>query len=627
MKLRMLTLAIAAVVPFASICRAQLLSDNFAADSSLKTSLWTEQSSILNAVAFSGSSYLTPTLSFGPDGMQMTGINGDFQCAGIQSLAAFAAPFTLSTTVKGTLSYGNAFVVYLVNSNLTQWLSIHGDLTPDTCYQNIWINYTGSGSALSEKGSTLYGNPSTNVWYTIQMSVGTDGDASVALMTNGVTLTSQSGLPVGNGPFYVVLAQKEGEPCTSGPLAATWQYATVVNGNPAASAARSRLTATPTSLPADGTSATTATVTLLDVNGNLVSGKTVTFYAAEVNNSGSPVAGSLSISQPVSLTDTNGHATATITANTPGTAIISAKDTTDNVLVHETATVTFTQPTVALGPILGGAVAQLMNATTQLIQPGGDIFNDVTGEAFDGDYFQQESNDTEAKAVLDAGFFDGSAILPDMSFLDSLLTSIAGNAAQQYIENGIPGIRSFLGQYIPQNGGLGIEAMAISQQALADLQAIQQQEEGLENGVPQASVNMATAYASDLQLRLNGDQYLMNVITYQDYYLSYLYEAAQSQSDNQWFSWIASTAVDAGAVVAAQFIPGVDAGVDVGLILGTELRNYENYSNYRQLVATAQHSVLSCLAYTGQIYSNVASAYSEIAQSIPPNPVTGEILV
>ena len=163
--------------------------------------------------------------------MQMSGVNGTYQFAGIQSLAAFAPPFTVNTTVMGTLSYGNAFVVFLVNSNLSQWLDIHGDLIPNTCYQNVWINYTGSGKPLSSVGNTLYGNPSLGVFYTIQISVGTNDNASVVLMTNGVALASQSGLSVGNGPFYVVLAQREGSPCVSGPLAATWQS---INVNSAA---------------------------------------------------------------------------------------------------------------------------------------------------------------------------------------------------------------------------------------------------------------------------------------------------------------------------------------------------------------------------------------------------------
>ena len=237
MKLKMPKLTIAAMVIMLFVNSFPLtalgqIADNFASDSSLNSSLWTQQSTFLNAVAANlGLTFITPTLSFGSAGMQMTGVNGLYQFAGIQSLAAFAPPFTLKTTVMGTLSYGNAFLVVLVNNNLSQWLEINGDLIPETCYQNVWINYTGSGIPFSSLGNALYGNPSLGVFYTIQITVDVSGNASVLLLnSSGVVLAARSGLPVGQGPFYVISAQKEGWPCTSGPLAATWQSISVTSG-------------------------------------------------------------------------------------------------------------------------------------------------------------------------------------------------------------------------------------------------------------------------------------------------------------------------------------------------------------------------------------------------------------
>jgi hypothetical protein len=213
------------------------LNDNFTADPNLNTALWTTQSSFLSAlngaVSSSGSTLLPPTLSFGSAGMQMTGVTGTDQFAAIQSLATFTPPFTVTTTVMGTESYGNAFAIYLVNSDISQWFDILGDLIPQTGYQNIWINWTDSGVSLGNLYSgtpgsnVLYGNPSLDVFYTFQISVGTDGNASVVLMANGVSLASRSGLSVGNGLFYLVLGQKEGLPYQPGPLAAIWQSVSV----------------------------------------------------------------------------------------------------------------------------------------------------------------------------------------------------------------------------------------------------------------------------------------------------------------------------------------------------------------------------------------------------------------
>jgi hypothetical protein len=209
------------------------MADNFTSDNSLNSSLWAANSSILSTLAANitspSATLETPIFTFDSAGMQMTGVNGTYQFAGVQSLNTFAPPFTVNTTVMGTQSPGNAFAVLLVNSNLNQWLCILGDLIPQTCNQNVWINYTGSGNPLSNNGKSLYGNPSLGVFYTIQISVGTNGYASVVLMTNGVTLASGSGLSVGDGPFYVVLGQKEGLPCVSGPLAATWQTISVTS--------------------------------------------------------------------------------------------------------------------------------------------------------------------------------------------------------------------------------------------------------------------------------------------------------------------------------------------------------------------------------------------------------------
>jgi len=162
--------------------------------------------------------------------MQMSGVNGTNEFAGIQSLEAFAPPFTANATVMGAQSYGNAFVVFLVNDTLSQWLLIEGDLISNTCYQSVWMNYTGSGYSLASLGNALYEDPILGVFYTIEISLGTNGDASVALMTNGVTLALQSGLSISNGPFHLVLAQQEGWPCVSGPLVATWQSVSVTPG-------------------------------------------------------------------------------------------------------------------------------------------------------------------------------------------------------------------------------------------------------------------------------------------------------------------------------------------------------------------------------------------------------------
>jgi hypothetical protein len=84
------------MVLFSQRCRAQL-SDNFTNDGSLNTDLWTTSSSLLSSLAGEfGSTLIAPTLSFGAAGMTISGVNGDNEIAGVQSLASFQPPFTLT---------------------------------------------------------------------------------------------------------------------------------------------------------------------------------------------------------------------------------------------------------------------------------------------------------------------------------------------------------------------------------------------------------------------------------------------------------------------------------------------------------------------------------------------------
>ena len=74
----------------------------------------------------------------------------------------------------------------------------------------VWVNYTGSALPISALGNKICENAAAGVPYTIQMTVGPDGMASVAFLdAAGVTSGSAEGLPVGTGPFYIVLADRQ----------------------------------------------------------------------------------------------------------------------------------------------------------------------------------------------------------------------------------------------------------------------------------------------------------------------------------------------------------------------------------------------------------------------------------
>jgi hypothetical protein len=216
-------------VPIAdSQAREPLLWDDFTLNSNLDGSLWTEQSDLLTALASASSSpasrLLAPTLNFSSKGMEMSGVDGDLEFTGVQSLKSFSPPFILSTTVDGILADADPFEVYLISSDLNQGIDVAGNLNPNNgLFYGIWVNWSSSGLPLNTLGESIYSNPLVNQNYDIAISVDSGGSATVVFALNGYAYASESGLQVGHGPFYLVLAQREGLPYTVGPNKAIWQ--------------------------------------------------------------------------------------------------------------------------------------------------------------------------------------------------------------------------------------------------------------------------------------------------------------------------------------------------------------------------------------------------------------------
>ena len=111
------------------------------------------------------------------------------------------------------------------------------------------------------------------------------------------------------------------------------QQATVTFTAGAANAGTSTVVANPTSVTANGTSTSTITVTLKDVNSNPVSGKAVSLTAGSGSSTVTVVSGT---------TNASGQASFTVKDTVAESVTYTAKDTTDNVTVTQTAAVTFT---------------------------------------------------------------------------------------------------------------------------------------------------------------------------------------------------------------------------------------------------------------------------------------------
>jgi hypothetical protein len=232
-----LALAVLTVVESQRSARAQtLLFDNFASDASLNADFWTTKSPALNKLADYYSSVLqAPGLNFGPEGMWMTGVIGESEIVGVTSMKAFAPPFTFTTTVNGTIANGNAFAVYLMTPDLKNALVVSGNLNKENAiWYGIRANSTGNGvddQTFIHLGDNVYAHPSTNTPYVIQLAVDAAGNGTVTVATTqGAILGTDTGLTVGPGPFYAVLAQREGTPNTVGPNVALWTSVKVEKG-------------------------------------------------------------------------------------------------------------------------------------------------------------------------------------------------------------------------------------------------------------------------------------------------------------------------------------------------------------------------------------------------------------
>lgn len=142
----------------------------------------------------------------------------------------------------------------------------------------------------------------------------------------------------------------------------------------APSGATSTVSASPTTLAADGTSTSTITVTITDANGGPVSGKTVSLQGT----------GHSTINGPSGATNANGVTTFTVRDGTPEAVTYTATDVTDGFDLTHTATVTFTgNPTSAKSTISADPTSVPANSiatSTVTVTLGDQNGNPVAGK-------------------------------------------------------------------------------------------------------------------------------------------------------------------------------------------------------------------------------------------------------
>lgn len=121
----------------------KLLSDNFI--------LWTASSPLLNnlAAAWNGgaSGFVAPrTIFTGLTGLQMSGLTQNNTLTGLQSLATFSTPWTVTVQVRPIEGTANPFAIFLVNADLSQYLVLYANVNTAFAFEGFWGNAPNIGS-------------------------------------------------------------------------------------------------------------------------------------------------------------------------------------------------------------------------------------------------------------------------------------------------------------------------------------------------------------------------------------------------------------------------------------------------------------------------------------------------
>ncbi len=229
-----------------------------------------------------------------------------------------SVPLTSTASVTfGTLAVSATSSTVVAASSVVEVGSAGTQGTPVT----VTLLSSG-GSPVSAKTVSLTGSPATTVIVS-PTSVVTDQNGKATFTISDSTAES------------VVFTATD----VTDSLALT-QTATVMFATPVPSPSMSTISASPSTVPADGSSSSTVVVTIEDQFGNALAGKAVTLHLTDAsgNAEAPPVVGAAT----PGTTDASGKVEYTLKDTSAETVTIGAVDSTDSVTLTATASVTFT---------------------------------------------------------------------------------------------------------------------------------------------------------------------------------------------------------------------------------------------------------------------------------------------
>jgi hypothetical protein len=474
--------------------------------------------------------------------------------------------------------------------------------------------------------STAYGNTVPNP----ALSCGSGNN------TLGVSVQNLSGLASSTTYHYCLVASSSAGTAYGGDQT----FATLSGAPPSTvSATLSTLTVTPSSAPADGITPVTATVTLRDANDNLVAGKSVTFYASEVNSSGIPVHSSLSLRALVNPTDANGQASAIIIANTPGTVTITAIDTTDNIAVQQPVTATFTTAFNTVVPPnsdIQSAIESLYEGSAAILNgtppTGTSLFTIANGEGEMARYFYIAAGQDAIQAFTDTFYFGVSELIVGLPVLEDIAIKESLNIQNVSLD---PLLSELVKSDLSSSGVLVTRAHNVATICDSCQEELQSIEQIILPGVPAAVNYNSSQYINDLYLRQEADQVLQEFSQQVHDYFSALQSASQNAGQvNFSTALIKNSTLTFGTSIlnSAADETGDDIVSGTGAALGAlpaAINIWQKYQNENQNMdahIALGFNIAGIAGTVSDISNNVNTAFSEIAQGLTPNPVTGQIL-
>ncbi len=196
---------------------------------SFKFTSWTASSSLLTslAAAWNGGppGFVAPkTIFAGPTGLQMSGLTQTNTLTGLQSLATFSAPSTVTVQVTPIEGTANPFAIFLVNADLSEYLILYANVNTAYGFEGFWANAPNIDSIGCCLGEQFSPNivPQFKTLYQVVMQVDSTGAGTLEVYSAGTLLGTLSNLQPGTGPFYLVLGQAIGSDNDGGPQVANW---------------------------------------------------------------------------------------------------------------------------------------------------------------------------------------------------------------------------------------------------------------------------------------------------------------------------------------------------------------------------------------------------------------------